>query len=193
MRLLLPRLVSPAGFVLALLFFLLPFVAVACDAPQNAGSVDVGFTGLDLVTGAEPTLTATGELATVPREELGTDELPEPGAQLPAILTVVLITAGLVASLLPALRARPLVIGGGAALAAALLAGTELIAQANLKASVLDLAGTAVRLGGDTFAVTDAQARDLVHSRIGFWLALVALVLVLLWSVRLALRDRSRR
>src|SRR5689334_8394624 len=57
---LLPRLISPAGFLLALVFFLLPFAAVSCEVP-GAGSVEASYTGVDLITNGEPTTTTTGE------------------------------------------------------------------------------------------------------------------------------------
>ena len=47
MKRLVPRLASPVGFGLALLFLLLPFVAVSCQAP-GLGSVEISYTGVDL-------------------------------------------------------------------------------------------------------------------------------------------------
>jgi hypothetical protein len=188
----LARVVSPAGFMIALLFFLLPFVAVSCEAPQDAGSIEASYTGYDLVLGADPTVTTTGELSEGD-EPFEPDELPRPGVQVPATIALVLIGAGLAASLAPALRSRPLVLAGGATLAAAVLLGTELLARSNLKASVQDLAGPSTRIGGETLAVTDEVAGDLVEARPGFWLTLGALVLVALWSLVLAVRARSRK
>lgn len=56
------RVLSPAGFVLVGLCFLLPFAAVSCDAPGGFGRAAPGgsttYTGFDLATGGEPAVTA---------------------------------------------------------------------------------------------------------------------------------------
>lgn len=55
-RSLVDRLLSPAGFGLALLLFLLPFATVSCGSTdeQSPFTVDYTFTGLDLVIGGAP-------------------------------------------------------------------------------------------------------------------------------------------
>jgi hypothetical protein len=55
------RLLSPAGFGLALLLFLLPFATVSCGSTdqQSPFTVDFTFTGLDLVTGGAPEISGT--------------------------------------------------------------------------------------------------------------------------------------
>jgi hypothetical protein len=60
-RSLVDRLLSPAGFGLALLLFLLPFATVSCSAAEGESSLhlDYTFTGLDLVTGGAPVMEGT--------------------------------------------------------------------------------------------------------------------------------------
>ncbi|HEU5108529.1 MAG TPA: hypothetical protein VFT95_08240, partial [Micromonosporaceae bacterium] len=153
---------------------------------------EASYTGYDLALGAGPTVTTSGELSQGD-EPFRPDELPRPDVRVPATIVLVLITAGLAASLAPALRSRPLVIAGGATVSALVLLGTELLARSNLKASVQELAGPSTRIGGETLAVTDEVAGRLVESRGGFWLTLGALVLVALWSLGLAVRGTARK
>src|SRR5947207_3332653 len=57
------RWLSPVGFVLVALFFVLPFVSVSCDAPGGFGRAAPGgtttYTGLTLVTGGTPEVAPT--------------------------------------------------------------------------------------------------------------------------------------
>src|SRR5574338_644746 len=61
-RTLLERLASPAGFAVALLLFLLPFLTVSCEASSDSTPVrvDATFTGIDLLVGGSPDLSAVG-------------------------------------------------------------------------------------------------------------------------------------
>jgi hypothetical protein len=52
-RTLINRLLSPAGFGLVLIFFLMPFFTVSCGVDQKS-QVKTTFTGLTLVTGSQP-------------------------------------------------------------------------------------------------------------------------------------------
>ena len=54
-RTLLDRLLSPAGFGLVLLFFLLPFVTVSCGVDND--KISANFTGVDLLVGGPPDIT----------------------------------------------------------------------------------------------------------------------------------------
>lgn len=73
----LARGLTPAAFVLAGPCFLLPFVSVSCAAPGGFGRAAPGgttsYTGLDLVTGGAPTVTA-GQLR--PAQQQRDDRLP---------------------------------------------------------------------------------------------------------------------
>lgn len=88
---------SPAGFVLAGLFLLMPFVTVSCDAPGGFGRTTPGgtttYTGLDLATGSAPGVTAEHlrPLAEVQPDRLGPQPL--------FIALVVLILAGVAAAI----------------------------------------------------------------------------------------------
>ncbi len=53
-RTLIDRLLSPAGFGLVLLLFLIPFATVSCGVGDER--VDATFTGLDLVVGGNPSI-----------------------------------------------------------------------------------------------------------------------------------------
>ena len=55
------RWLRPAGFVLAGLFLLMPFIAVSCDTPGGYGRAAPGgtttYTGTDLISGGSPEVT----------------------------------------------------------------------------------------------------------------------------------------
>ncbi|MGW1677070.1 hypothetical protein [Saccharopolyspora sp. NPDC002376] len=53
--------ISPAGFLLVMLCFGLPFVTVSCES--SVGSISAEITGWDLVFGGKATTTATGDFA----------------------------------------------------------------------------------------------------------------------------------
>src|SRR5689334_22022375 len=106
MKVLLPRLISPAGFLLALAFFLLPFAAVSCEVP-SVGSVEASYTGVDLITGGDPSTTTTGEFTSDSSSPVKKDDpVPKTDVQVLAIITAVLLAAGLVASAAPGIRTR---------------------------------------------------------------------------------------
>lgn len=194
MKVLLPRLASPAGFALALLFFLMPFAAVSCDAP-GLGSVEVSYTGLDLATGADPAVKTEGDFGSEQAAPVQQNEpAPKADVEVLAIIAAVLAAAGLVVSLLPLARRRPLVVGGAAALAAVLLIVTEIVAQSNLKSSLIDAAKqeAASAPREDPFQLTESVAESMVQTRIGFWLALFALILVLLYNAAVVLLPKMR-
>jgi hypothetical protein len=144
------RLLSPAGFGLALLFFLLPFLTVSCvvaEGDQQA-VVDYTFTGLDLATGGAPEVSGTlpnddgspMPVDGVTDEEGFHDEFGRP------VQALVVVAAGVIlAGML-----------GGFALPAALRAG------ATVAASV----GAIVLVVVEVFAVAPAQAADELASAI---------------------------
>lgn len=186
------HLASPVGFLLALLFLLLPFVAASCDA-SALGSAEVSYTGVDLATGGDPSVTTTGELtrengAPVPTEE----SAPDPGVQALAIITVALLVIGLGVSLAPVVRTRTLGAIAAAVAGCTMLIVTQAVAQANLKPPLID---GMRQLAGQPEAVLNPSGTidDLVHSQIGFWLSLIAVILVLLFNVGLLLEPRIRK
>lgn len=62
-RSMIDRLLSPAGFGIALLLFLLPFVTVSCGSPQTNYEVEASFTftGIDLLNGGTPDIDISGD------------------------------------------------------------------------------------------------------------------------------------
>ena len=84
---------TPAGLVLVCLCFLLPFVTVSCAAPGGFGRAAPGgassYTGVDLVTGGAPTVTADRLRPAQQRRE---DRLPP---QLLALAVLGCAAAGL--------------------------------------------------------------------------------------------------
>jgi hypothetical protein len=178
------RLASPAGFLLALLFLLLPFVAASCDAP-GLGSVKASYTGVDLATGGEPSVRTEGELTAANGVPVPTpDNAPRPAVRGLAIITVAMLLAGLGVSLAPALRIRTYGAIGAAVASGTLLVTTEAAAQANLKPALSDgLQRLLAERPGDVPAVPTGGSLDsLVHSESGFWLSLVTVLVVLLFN-----------
>lgn len=198
---LVPRLASPVGFLLALLFFFLPFVAVSCDAP-GIGSASASYTGLDLVTNGEPSVETTGAFDELKQADPNNEtkvEVPQkadaagPGAQTLAIITVALLVIGLGVSLAPVLRVRRFGVLGAAVASGALLIATEAVAQSNLESALTESAReSASNTVGDVPNISNFLLADLVHSRFGFWFSLVAVILVLLFNAGLLLWPRIR-
>jgi hypothetical protein len=161
------RWLSPAGFLLVAVCFLLPFVAVACDAPGGFGRVEPGgtttYTGFDLVTGGEPDVTADRLRPPAARRD---DRL---GPQPLAIAVIVLVAAGVVSAVaLPRRRSRR---AAGAALAA--VAALLLVAN---QATVVALLAARLREQLTVPMPAEREAGDFVKSQNGFWLALILLV-----------------
>ena len=182
------RLASPVGFLLALLFLLLPFVAASCDAP-GLGSAEISYTGVDLATGGKPNVTTTGELtrengAPVPTE----DSAPDPGVQLLTIITMALLAIGLGISLAPVVRTRTFGAIGAALAGGTMLIVTQAVAQSHLTTPLLE----GLRQLADQPVAVSGGVDDLVHSRFGFWLSLIAVILVLLYNVGSLLEPRIR-
>jgi len=173
----LSRLLSPAGFVLVLLLFLLPFVGISCSAP-DVGAMDAELSGFDLVTNADPTFETDSPVADMVAADQA--EMPTTDVTVPAVLVLVLLVAGAGATLLPRPRTRLLAAGALAALATAVLVLTQLFAESNLVANTLANARILQESVPQDLApvANETFLADAVDSRIGFWLSLVALVLV---------------
>jgi hypothetical protein len=186
----LSRLLSPAGFALVALLFLLPFVGVSCSA-EELGSMDAEFTGFDLVTDADPTFRTDSPIADMVASDQG--EVPTTGVTVPAVLVLVLLAAGIATVLLTRPRVHALAGGALAAVAAALLVITQLLAESNLVGEIRDNSlileqSTGFDLGPVT---TDAYLAEAVSSRIGFWFCLGVLVLVTGGNLLASVRSRA--
>jgi hypothetical protein len=125
--------------------------------------------------------------------------VPKSDVQVLAIITAILLAAGLVATAVPGIRARLrgwLGVGGVAVFGTVMLIVTEVVANANLKSALVDAANKSAGQAADpnfNFRMTDSVASNMVHTRIGFWLSLLALVAVLGSAVGFEIRDRMRR
>lgn len=188
MKLSVRRLVSPAGFLLALLFFLLSFASVTIDAGEF-GSLEGSYTGLDLVTNGAPSVSATGPLGDAPKtDSVDSAENVPTGSVILAVITALLLLGGLIATLKPmpvaAARARgPGGVIGLSVVAIALLVITEMVFSSSMRSALADaLQGTT------SFGVTGSTRTGL-----GFWLALLTLVLVFGFAVGSMLWDRMQR
>lgn len=163
-RTLLGRLLSPAGFGLVLIFFLLPFATVSCG---DAGStVRATFTGVNLAVGSLPDVTSPDADAESANElaQLVTDEVDlEPLALLAAL-------AALTGVVVAAARRPRIRFGAAAALA---VAATALIVGAisRVPGHVDEFLRKVGGAEGMPAGMTSAT-----QTRYGFWLALITLV-----------------
>jgi hypothetical protein len=193
-----PRLASPIGFGLALLLFLLlPFVAVSCEVP-GLGSAELSYSGADVVGGAEPSVSTEGEFGSedaAPVTDQENPPTPGTGGQVLAIITLVLLAGGLGVSLIPLARTRLVATAGAALLGGIGLITTQAVAQSNLSSAILDAAERegANRPDEDIpINLTSGLIDDMVQTRFGFWLSLLAVFLVLLYSAGTLLWPRIR-
>jgi hypothetical protein len=180
---------SPSGFGLIVLLLLLPFVGVSCS-DQELGAVEGSYTGFDLVTGGAPGYEADGPIV----EMVSIEQVvfPDPGAQVLAIVLLLLLVAGLATALLPAARLRQLAGAVIAALAAVLLVVTQLVAQSGLVTSMRELLQARMSVTPQDLSpvATEAYLSDATGSRIGFWLALVVLLVIGLTNIAIHIRSR---
>ncbi|RZS32431.1 hypothetical protein EV193_11265 [Herbihabitans rhizosphaerae] len=185
---LLPRLLSPAGFLLALVLFLLPFVSVSCEV-SGVGEAHATYTGLDMATGGEPDIVRDLPKELLP-EDRDLDAPPRPDVQPLAIVTMLLIALGAATVLIPALRTRLAGTAAAAAVAAIMLGVTQLVAMSGMDTRLREVAGS-----------TDAQAPadlsriigDAVQTKIGFWLVMLALAMIAAGNVGALVNDTLER
>lgn len=163
------RLLSPGGFALVALCFLLPFLTVSCQADGHRGSGT--YQGIDLVYGGPPDITMDGLSPDNLPEVMRSKEEPDQPAPLDpqpfAIASLLLVLAGAATALLRTAWSRAL---GGlacAAVAVMFLAGAQTILRSELR-DALDRGGVRSAPGVDV-AITD---------RYGFWLTVSVLIAV---------------
>jgi hypothetical protein len=177
-RRLIDRLLSPAGFALVLLAFLLPFVSVSCSNPDNTNTAVATFTGIDYVVGGEPDLVARGSDAEVQEAQRLIAEIfadafdVEPLALLAAMVVMVAMATALVRDRL----ARHAVGAGLAALAAALLVAAQVRVYGRIDAAQ-DLT---VTMSEDPVPVSEVGGAWVSTNGVGFWMAAVVLMALLL-------------
>ena len=186
----LSRLLSPAGFVLVVLLFALPFVGVSCSA-GDLGTMEAEYTGFDLVTNGDPTFETTSQIADMASSDQG--ELPTTGVVVPAVFVLLLLAAGIGTGLLRLPRTRQLAGAASAGLAAVLLGLTQLFAESNLVDDTIEnsTAITETTPFDMSGVVNEDYLADVVSSRIGFWLCLGVLVVVAAGNLIAAARSRA--
>jgi hypothetical protein len=147
--------IRPAGFVVAGLLLFMPFISVACDVPGGYGRAEPGgttkYSGVDLVVGGEPAVDPADKI----REGASAQLPPQPLA----ILTVLLLIAGIVVALRIAQtvvrRATVALLSGVAAIC---LVVNQITVQTQLHERV---------------------PPKYVHNQAGFWLCLLTLIIVM--------------
>ena len=153
--------------LLALLFFLLPWVTVSC-----ADQTLISMTGVDLATGS---VTAHNPLT-------GETRTPPDGAKpdLPVLIAALLIVAALVTGFVLSRGQAALVAIAAPAAAAALITYTVLV---KIPARVHAGAAAEASLGVDRMQISDIIR---VETAPGFWLTLAALLaaIVVSWMVQ---------
>src|SRR5574342_207785 len=112
------KLLSPAGFGLVLLLFLLPFVAISCQG--GSGTATATFTGMDMVVGGAPDYSVTGVPPedTEPITELFADQYD---VEPLAVIAACALLTGMATALIRKRRTRHAAGMGLAVLAGALL------------------------------------------------------------------------
>lgn len=166
------RMAAVAGFVLALLgFVLLPVGSMSC---ASGGPVHVCYSGLAYAAGG-PTVDA-GDVLTADLGFTGilTDQLAVSGAaRMLAIAVLAVLVLGVLAALLPG-RVRPMMaVAVMATAATVLLVITELVALPQ----ITDHARLITGLVGSTDRGV-LSAEDVTGTGIGFWLVLALLVVL---------------
>jgi hypothetical protein len=171
------RLLSPAGFGLVLILFLLPFVNVSCTV--ESATVESTFTGIDLVVGGTPNLSGPGVNAEFVQEvdALFADELK---TDVWALLSAILVMFGMIAGLL---RDRIGRFG-----VSAVLAG---LAAALASVAVFSAPGRAETIRR-VFSEQDIPVTVTVRPAYGFWLALGTLAVLTVGSVVAVAQERRR-
>ncbi|WP_028927513.1 hypothetical protein [Pseudonocardia acaciae] len=165
-------LVGPAGLLLALLCFGLPFLTVSCESPVMTVTAD--YSGWDLAFGGQPHVESTG-----PSDQL---QVRGPETELPwqpfALFAALVIVAGIVLTLARPHLARLTGIVTGC-LGALLLFAAERMARAAV-------------IGGlkKEHVVVPGTLDKLVETRFGYWLALLLLLGVAAFNAVELARDR---
>jgi hypothetical protein len=175
------RLLSPAGFVLVILCFLFPFVAVSCESA--VGSVSVEYTGNDLAFGGQPSIsTSAGD---VPPES----DIPRATPQPLALLAYLLTIAGLFAALIPPLRARLRTSAIIAGIAALFVIINETAVYNRIVSQLAGRSGS--RLGSGVDSLRTEAASSLVHTQAGFWLTTLLLLAITTLNIVELVRTRA--
>ncbi|WP_020674103.1 hypothetical protein [Amycolatopsis nigrescens] len=192
------RIAGPMGFLLVLLLFLLlPNVAASCSVSDSAagqGEVAASFTGADLVTAGDPGLEATGafEMSSALVDVTTEDAAPGGVVRGFAIAAVVAIGLGLAGAFVQVWRLRAVVTLTVAAVAALLLATTEILIIRQWAAVAESFAELMTELPDARGIDIVGKAREIVQPGVGFWLSLAGLVAIAATNLILLIRHRDR-
>jgi hypothetical protein len=163
-RTLLSRLLSPAGFGLVLIFFLLPFVTVSCG--DGTDKVDATFTGMDMAVGGMPDVTSA-ETDAAAAEELGKLVMTEIDLEPLALLAACAVFAGMVVGILRRRRTRHASAAAAAVLAVALLVGALARVPGHVSNFLSDVGGA------DNVPEGISTATHILY---GAWLVVIGLI-----------------
>ncbi len=206
-RTLIDRLLSPAGFGLVLLLFLLPFVTVSCGVTTDETTANFeqsfSFTGVDLLVGGSPDISVSGgndvDEAEIPTTTEGDDDAvmavfdERYGKYYPpqplAIGAAVIIFAGMIIGLALPLGRRAWFNAGAAVLAAALLAVEVFVIAPGLADDAI--ADALADVEGATEAIASGALTTGTSPGLGFWIAIVILVGLAAWQAHVAYHGKT--
>ncbi|GAA3290583.1 hypothetical protein Dvina_19320 [Dactylosporangium vinaceum] len=172
------RRITPAGFLLAvLLFLILPFVTASCDVPADsgtaAGRLTLSLTGSDLAAAHEH-LDATGGLALSPDQQSRADllvRMPR-STQVLALFTAVVLLAGVTPALVRRVRVAAAVAVAVAGAGGALLATTAYFTVQQCTVITQNFLHYGTYLPSVEGKNLDSRVGEVIHTGIGFWLTL---------------------
>ena len=177
-RTLLGRLLSPAGFGLVLIFFLLPFATVSCG--NSAEQVQATFSGLDLAIGGLPEVT-TPDSDPASAEQVAQLVVQVSDLEPLALLAALAVLAGMAVAALPRVRIRHGAAVALAAIAAGLMVAAIARAPGRVNEFLRQLAGA---------EELPAGAISSTSTRYGFWLAVFTLAGLVVGNGLALLRAR---
>jgi hypothetical protein len=178
-----------------LLFLLIPCAAVSCDisdntGPSGPGAIDISYTGAQLATGGRPDIGATGTFAVRPElPERVVETLPV-GVQALAVVTALVMAAGMLTVVLRRPTTRAVAAAAIAAAAAMLLVATEVVLIIELVNQARNFVPWLQYLPETQGVDLERRAGEVVEMRVGFWLALAVLIVIAGLNV-LACRSRQ--
>lgn len=180
------------------LFLLLPTVTVSCslseDSDEGPGELSVTATGADLVTRATPALDASGTFAVDDyrtdsplAEDLAAATAP-PAVQVIAIGLLVVLAAGVGLGLW---QRRPGLTAGAAAAGVVLVVLVEKVTAARWRPIMSEYGALVDELPDAEGRDVTAEATDAISAGLGFWFALVGLVVAGLATIPALRRKRT--
>jgi hypothetical protein len=177
-RTLLDRLLSPAGFGLVLLLFLLPFATVSCGVDND--KISANFTGVDFLVGGPPDISGH-DIDTDAAEQLVAVFENDYQVEPLAIVAAGLVFVGMLLALIPVARIRAWASAAVAALALLVLAVVVFFRAPSRVDAAMDHFEAATNIEED---ITTSTA-----GAYGFWLMVVLLLGLAVWNGFQAVRE----